>query len=630
MKIQSKAKGARALAMHPITAALTLIVSVAGLAYAASPAELAQAAGTTALNVESMQLLTASSGWAADQKHVLWTDDSGQRWQDITPASLEGHSIQSVFFMDANHGWVASKADTSGELAVSITRNGGASWTRTSLAAFGVDGTPTSIDFVDALNGWMMVRLPSSANFSIGTLLRTRDGGQTWSRLSAPPIASAVNFTSLRTGWLAGGPAGDQLYVTHDGGQRWQRQFVSPHSAADQATAPIYQAPVFRNDREGTLPMLFSGSKDSVLATYETVDGGAHWSIKRSIRLAGDVERDGGVVASVLDADTVVVAPNNRRGLSVLSQGQQRDAGLPAQLATQQAITAMDFSNASQGWMTVASGHCAQDKSDCHQERRLLVTADGGRTTRDITPSVTATPSTNVGVNRVTASTGLGFDKCAIGSVSQMQAWFTNTPWSDANVYIGGSNRGCGQAGLGSGWVNSIFNQGWRLIPTWVGPQAPGSVCRTCGIMSTNTTTARQQGINEANAAADTAANLGLPAPTIIYYDMERYDPTSHPAVRAFVNAWVERLRQRGHQAGVYGAGVNAANDWAPIANPPNAVWIAAWNNNQSVFGLPGLPDSQWNNHQRIHQFRGDHDETWGGVTFNIDSNRADGPVADN
>jgi hypothetical protein len=27
---------------------------------------------------------------------------------------------------------------------------------------------------------------------------------------------------------------------------------------------------------------------------------------------------------------------------------------------------------------------------------------------------------------------------------------------------------------------------------------------------------------------------------------------------------------------------------------------------------------------------QGPHNETWGGVTFNIDSDRADGPVADN
>jgi hypothetical protein len=31
-----------------------------------------------------------------------------------------------------------------------------------------------------------------------------------------------------------------------------------------------------------------------------------------------------------------------------------------------------------------------------------------------------------------------------------------------------------------------------------------------------------------------------------------------------------------------------------------------------------------WVNHQRLHQYKGDHNETWGGVTINIDSNFLD------
>jgi hypothetical protein len=46
------------------------------------------------------------------------------------------------------------------------------------------------------------------------------------------------------------------------------------------------------------------------------------------------------------------------------------------------------------------------------------------------------------------------------------------------------------------------------------------------------------------------------------------------------------------------------------------------------VFGIAGLADSKWANQQRIHQYQGGHDETWNGVTFNIDSNYEDGPVA--
>jgi hypothetical protein len=40
------------------------------------------------------------------------------------------------------------------------------------------------------------------------------------------------------------------------------------------------------------------------------------------------------------------------------------------------------------------------------------------------------------------------------------------------------------------------------------------------------------------------------------------------------------------------------------------------------------LSNTLWANHQRIRQYWGSHNETYGGVTFNIDSNAVDGPLA--
>ncbi|MFH4202228.1 hypothetical protein WAJ61_22795, partial [Acinetobacter baumannii] len=42
----------------------------------------------------------------------------------------------------------------------------------------------------------------------------------------------------------------------------------------------------------------------------------------------------------------------------------------------------------------------------------------------------------------------------------------------------------------------------------------------------------------------------------------------------------------------------------------------------------PAFPPGAWENHQRIKQWQAPHNETWGGITFNIDGNIADGPVA--
>jgi hypothetical protein len=65
-------------------------------------------------------------------------------------------------------------------------------------------------------------------------------------------------------------------------------------------------------------------------------------------------------------------------------------------------------------------------------------------------------------------------------------------------------------------------------------------------------------------------------------------------------------------------------------------VWIAHWvcsggttcSWTPTVWGLYGLSDSYWNNNQRIRQYWGNHTKTYGGVTFTIDSDYANGPVA--
>ena len=60
-----------------------------------------------------------------------------------------------------------------------------------------------------------------------------------------------------------------------------------------------------------------------------------------------------------------------------------------------------------------------------------------------------------------------------------------------------------------------------------------------------------------------------------------------------------------------------------------DSIWIAAWNDTPNIFGFgSALPDNLWAFHQRIHQCRRGHDETWGGVTLNVDTNAVDRPLA--
>jgi hypothetical protein len=117
----------------------------------------------------------------------------------------------------------------------------------------------------------------------------------------------------------------------------------------------------------------------------------------------------------------------------------------------------------------------------------------------------------------------------------------------------------------------------------------------------------------------------------VVYYDMEYY-PTSSAscsnAVQAFVDGWTTEMHTLGFRAGVYGSPIDANVDWHGLDHNPDAVWLASWNGVASVWGISPLSDNLWKYDQRIHQYRGGHNETWGGITLNIDSDIEDAPVA--
>jgi hypothetical protein len=231
------------------------------------------------------------------------------------------------------------------------------------------------------------------------------------------------------------------------------------------------------------------------------------------------------------------------------------------------------------------------------------------------------------------AANGKGFDTCAAPSTSQMQAWWSNTPWSFVGIYIGGAVRACSQPNLTSSWLNTTYSQGWRHSMIWVGPQAP---CTTFSSrISYDTATAYTQGQDEAKKAYNALVALGVTnnaAGTPVVYDMEGYtnDSSCRAAVKSFMQGWVDQLAVAPAQvSGVYGSACNSyLSDLATMARPPKYIWAAAWDGNPSTSTLSCVGGTSWASHQRLKQYQGDHNETYGGVTLNIDSNCANGPLA--
>lgn len=101
-------------------------------------------------------------------------------------------------------------------------------------------------------------------------------------------------------------------------------------------------------------------------------------------------------------------------------------------------------------------------------------------------------------------------------------------------------------------------------------------------------------------------------------------------AANSYIQGWVDQLHVPSPQvAGVYGSTCASGLDNYASLNPfPDFIWGASYDNNQSTSVMPCVNSGHWWAQQRLKQYVGPHDETWGGVTLNIDTDCSNGPGA--
>lgn len=457
------------------------------------------------------------------------------------------------------------------------------------------------------------------------------------------PSAEIKNIQTLDDRWGIAYTA-SSIFATSDGGGTWRSLGLNVASSETISTV------AFADRLNGFA--IVSDLGGSTVALFRTADGGNSWQ-RRVIDLGGIAFHEARTDSSELDIATpdslslkfrVTTSSNFEGSVSYISH----DAGLTWQFVGKSVELRRSDEPAdlrSGSWTIKTDGACAGFKTGCVQETRLFangtditppqiveltrIAKENART--EAVPMFAAPPggSTRISLNR-------GFDKCTAASVSQMQAWWDYSYFRDANIYMSGRNRACSQAQLTANWVNQVTAMGWGLIPTIVGYQSPCTASATTAKFSYDVATAEQQGRGEADIAVTDATALGLTTGSVLYYDMERYnenDSACRVATSAFLKGWTDRVHELGYISGVYGSPFNADPDWVnlPLASRMDAIWMARWDNRMSVWSYltpANFTTTVWNNHQRIKQWQAPHDETWGGVTFNIDGNIADGPVA--
>ena len=228
--------------------------------------------------------------WAATLKTVLRSTDAGRHWSDVTPSP---NADPVLFAVDDSAAWAAYGGFTGGPYVIYRTTNGGGTWLQATppLQRGGI----VQLYFVDRAHGWATVSLGAAAGSEGIAILRTIDGGASWSviaQTSDPTTAQSspsglsfgcdkgfVAFGSTTVGVIpnecAGGPA--TLYRTTDGGFHWGLISLAQLDNRGGAAGLGY-SPTFLTSTDAILPASsYAAANQATPSLLVTHDAGATW-----------------------------------------------------------------------------------------------------------------------------------------------------------------------------------------------------------------------------------------------------------------------------------------------------------------------------------------------------------------
>ena len=172
--------------------------------------------------IDDIGLINQGHGWVLTGGRLLVTTDSGQSWEQHSPANIQ---VSAVAYLPTGEGWLVGRDTELGQLQVGHSNIGSRDWSFVTFPEEDYDLehsiARSYIEVLDSSTAYLVFRLASSSNFSIGRMFFTQDGGRSWQERSIP-IGEAVHFRNPNEGWTAGGATGKEHYQTEDGGITWQ------------------------------------------------------------------------------------------------------------------------------------------------------------------------------------------------------------------------------------------------------------------------------------------------------------------------------------------------------------------------------------------------------------------------
>jgi len=215
------------------------------------------------------------------------------------------------------------------------------------------------------------------ASGSEGTIIRSTDGGRTWSRLTIPDT-DKLDFRDIdaideRTAYVLSIGNGDasRIYKTTDAGATWSLQFRNDDSKA------FYDAMAFRDSRRG---FAFSDSVDGQFVILRTDNGGRTWTKIPAAALPPALPGEGAYAAS--GSNIALVGDNVWIGTSASRVLRSTDGGrswavvqTPIPSSSSAGIFSIAFRDSSRG--VIVGGDY---KKESEAVSNAAITTDGGRT----------------------------------------------------------------------------------------------------------------------------------------------------------------------------------------------------------------------------------------------------------
>jgi photosystem II stability/assembly factor-like uncharacterized protein len=269
-------------------------------------------------------MLDSTSGWAiggeeTGDDHILFTEDAGQTWADVSPpepvAPGPGSTKNAIgAFLDSSHAWVIyASADPAVQIDLTTvwrTEDGGRTWQPSlPLDITGLDiFSPVLMGYSTSQDIWLMAYLGAGMMHEYIALYTSHDGGHQWIRVLDPygpaPVQSCdktgVTFFDANVGWMTrdchGVTVGLTMESTLDGGKTWTSLPLLPPAgnpgAFDDPNVCSVHSPALFSDYIGALAVSCeqydeskAGSDNPFKNTgsylYSTQNGGGSWTISK-------------------------------------------------------------------------------------------------------------------------------------------------------------------------------------------------------------------------------------------------------------------------------------------------------------------------------------------------------------